>query len=128
MSYQELSYIHLWTILPALVIGLYLHLRTKGTRQHKLLGMLYMLLMFFTASVTFFMPANVGPRLFNHLGFIHIFSVIVVYEVPMAYLAIRRGDIEKHKSYMQGLYFGGLLLAAALTLMPGRTIHRFFFG
>lgn len=128
MSYEKLSYIHLWTILPALIIGMYLHLNAKGTKQHKIIGKIYMLPMFFTASVTFFMPALVGPTVFNHFGFIHIFSVIVVYEIPMAYFAIRRGDIEKHRSYMFELYFGGLMLAGALTFMPGRTIHVLFFG
>ena len=128
MSYQSLSHIHLWTILPALLLGLHLHLTHKGTDRHKLLGKIYMLLMFFTAAVTLLMPARVGPTLFGHIGFIHIFSCIVIYEIPMAYFAIRRGDVEKHRSYMVGLYFGGLLLAGALTFMPGRTIHSFFFG
>ncbi len=128
MGYESLAKLHLWTILPALIIGLVIHLNQKGTSPHKVLGRAYMGLMFFTATVSLFMGARVGPTLFNHFGFIHIFSLIVLYEIPMAYAAARRGDIARHRSYMVGLYFGGLLLAAALTLMPGRTIHVFFFG
>lgn len=128
MAYESLSKLHLWTILPALVIGLYIHLNTKGTSPHKYLGRVYMGLMFFTAAVSLFMSARVGPTLFGHFGFIHVFSIIVLYEIPMAYLAARSGDIIRHRSYMVGLYFGGLMLAAALALMPGRTIHTYFFG
>jgi uncharacterized membrane protein len=29
---------------------------------------------------------------------------------------------------MLGLYFGGLLIAGGLTLIPGRLLHRVFFG
>ena len=128
LGYESLSKLHLWTILPALIIGLFIHLGTKGTARHKFLGKVYMGLMFFTATVSLFMTARVGPTLFSHFGLIHFFSLIVLYEIPMAYLAARRGDIEKHRSYMVGLYFGGLMLAGALTLMPGRTIHTFFFS
>ena len=128
MSYETLSYVHLWTILLALIIGAFIHANAKGTRFHKSLGKVYMALMLITASVTLFMPARVGPSVFGHFGIIHIFTAIVLYEIPMAFIAIRNGNIEKHRSYMVGLYFGGLMLALALTLMPGRTIHRFIFG
>ena len=128
MGYEYLAKLHLWTILPALVIGMYILVRKKGTSHHRMVGKVYMLLMFFTALVSLFMPARVGPTLFDHFGFIHIFSAIVLYEIPMAYVTARRGDIKQHQSYMVGLYFGGLMLAAGLTLLPGRTIHLFFFG
>jgi len=29
---------------------------------------------------------------------------------------------------MLGVYFGGLVIAGALTLLPGRLLHRVFFG
>lgn len=64
MTYYQLAYLHLATIVPA-----------------------------------FFMPANVGPRLAGHFGFIHLF----------------------------GLYVGGILIAAAFTFTPGRLLHRLLF-
>ncbi|MCL5042876.1 MAG: hypothetical protein M1440_10540 [Gammaproteobacteria bacterium] len=47
--------------------------------------------------------AHVGPQIFNHFGFIHLFSVLVIYLVPMAYLYARRGDIKSHASSMVGM-------------------------
>jgi uncharacterized membrane protein len=128
MNYTQLSYVHLATIIPAFVIGTYLLLNRKGTPRHRLLGKIYMLLMLATAVVTLVMPAQVGPRLFNHFGFIHLFSVMVLYSVPAAYLAARKGDIATHKGNMIGIYIGGILIAGAFAFMPGRMLHQLIFG
>ena len=87
-----------------------------------------MSLMLFTALVTLFMPAEIGPRLFNHFGFIHLLSLLVLYSVPTAYFAARKGNIKAHKSNMQNLYFGDLILAGLFTLLPGRLINVWIFG
>jgi uncharacterized membrane protein len=128
MAYLELAYLHLATIVPAFLLGTYLLLNRKGTPRHKLLGKVYMLLMLVTASITLFMSAQVGPRLFGHFGFIHIFSLVVFYTVPAAYLAARSGKIRSHRANMMGLYVGGMLIAGAFTLAPGRLIHGWLFG
>jgi uncharacterized membrane protein len=41
---------------------------------------------------------------------------------------VRRGNIRGHRNAMLGLYWGGLLIAGGLTLLPGRLLHRLFFG
>jgi uncharacterized membrane protein len=61
MQYYYLAYSHLATIVPAFLIGTYLLIRRKGTPNHKLLGKIYMALMLVTATITLFMPAQVGP-------------------------------------------------------------------
>jgi len=121
-------YIHLATILPAFVLGTISFLLKKGTKTHKYIGRVYMLLMLFTAIVTLFMPAYVGPKLFNHFGWIHSFSLLTIYTVPTAYTAIKRGDVKAHKGKMIGLYIGAILVAGAFTFMPGRYIYQLFFG
>jgi len=128
MSYVQLAYLHLATILPAFVLGTYLLLKPKGTKPHKLLGKIYMLLMLATALVTLFMPARVGTRLFDHFGFIHAFSVWTLFSVTGGYVAIRYGNIEGHKYAMIGLYCGGILIAGSLAFEPGRLIHGWLFG
>ena len=128
MSYLQLAYLHLATIVPAFAIGTYLLLNRKGTDLHRLLGKIYMVLMLFTAISTLFMSAEVGPTLFGHLGFIHLFSALVLYEVPIAYIAVRNGNIKKHKSSMIGLYIGGILIAGSFTFMPGRLLNTWIFG
>lgn len=124
MSYIALAYLHLATILPAFIIGTYLLLRKKGTKRHKLLGKIYMLLMLSTAIITLFMPAEIGPRLFEHFGFIHLFSLLVFYSVPSAYFAAKNGNIKRHQGNMIGLYVGGLLIAGVFTFFPGRLLHE----
>ena len=99
----------------------------KGTRFHKTAGRIYMLLMLFTASVTLFMPANVGPRILNHFGWIHLFSFLTIYTIPTAYMAIRKGNVQAHKRKMLILYFSALIVAGGFTLFPGRYLHNLLF-
>ena len=128
MTYLQLAYLHLATILPAFMIGTYLMLRRKGTPVHKKLGKVYMALMLFTAIVTLFMSARVGPTLLDHFGYIHLLSVLVLYSVPMAYVAARKGNRRQHMANMMGVYIGGILVAGAFTLMPGRLLHSWLIG
>jgi len=127
VSYERLAWLHLGTILPAFAIGTALLFMRKGTPLHKLLGRVYMPLMLATAVITLLMPAAVGPKLFGHFGFIHIFSLLVLYSVPSAYLYARRGDVARHKKEMVGLYIGGMLIAGSLAFMPGRMLNQMLF-
>lgn len=127
-SYHDLMYIHLATVVPCFFIGGLLLLIKKGTVFHKKLGWVYFILMLFTATVTLFMSARVGPRLFNHFGYIHLFSFLTIWTIPRAYFAIKRGDIKAHKTAMILLYFGAIIIAGGFTFMPGRYLYQFFFG
>jgi uncharacterized membrane protein len=73
------------------------------------------------------MSAQVGPTLFDHFGFIHLLSVLVLYSVPSAYFAIKAGDVKKHKLNMIGLYIGGMVVAGGFTLVPGRFLGDLIF-
>lgn len=127
MTYLQLAYFHLATVLPAFFLGTYLMLRRKGTRQHKQLGVWFMLLMMVTSLVTLFMPAQVGPRFLGHFGFIHLLSLNVLICVPVAYVAAREGNIKRHQANMMGMYFFGLIVAGAFAFMPGRLLHHWLF-
>lgn len=128
MSYESLAYLHLASILPAFLIGTCLLLRRKGSPFHRALGRAYLLLMLATALTTLFMPARVGPSLLGHFGFIHLFSLLTLYAVPTAWRAAQQGDIATHRGNMIGLYVGGILIAGAFALMPGRLLHGWLFG
>lgn len=121
-------FIHLATVVPAFVLGTILLLIKKGTFFHQKTGQVYMILMLITAGVTLFMPAEVGPQLLNHFGWIHSFSFLTLYTVPTAYLAIRKGNITAHKRKMILLYVGAILIAEGFTFMPGRYLYQVFFG
>lgn len=128
MIYLQIAYLHLGTVFPAFLIGTYLLVSHKGTLWHKFLGKVYMLLMLFTALITLSMSAEVGPALLGHFGWIHLLSFLVLYSVPAAFLAARSGNIKSHRAHMIGLYVGGILVAGAFTLMPGRMLHDWFFA
>ncbi|WP_339916349.1 DUF2306 domain-containing protein [Yeosuana marina] len=127
MNYLDLMYLHLATVLPCFIIGTVLLVIKKGTTIHVNFGRIYMILMLFTAIVTLFMPAHVGPKIFNHFGWIHSFSFLTIYSVPTAYWAIKKGNVKAHKRKMILLYFGAIIIAGAFTFSPGRYLHDLFF-
>ena len=81
-----------------------------------------------TALVSLCMPARVGPQLLGHWGVIHLLSLFTLNVVPCAYLAARRGNIHAHRGNMIGLYVGGILVAGAFALAPGRLLHGWLWG
>lgn len=128
MTYMQLAYLHLATVVPAFGIGALQLWNRKGTPSHKLLGRIYMALMLATGLITLSMPAEVGPRFLNHFGYIHIFSFLALFGVPAAYIAARRGYIRAHRFAMISLYVGGILIAGAFAFSPGRMLHGWLFG
>lgn|SRR5688572_25971883 len=128
MTYTQLAYLHLATVVPAFAIGAFQLLRRKGTPLHRVLGKIYMVLMLATALITLAMPAEVGPRLLNHFGFIHSFSFLTLFSVPTAYIAARRGHIKAHRASMIWLYVGGILIAGSFAFGPGRMLNEWLFG
>ena len=127
MTYAQLMYLHLATVIPCFIIGSLLLLIKKGTFIHINAGRVYMVLMLITAIITLFMPAHVGPTILDHFGWIHSFSFLTLYTVPTAYLAIKKGDVKTHKRKMILLYFGAIIIAGGFTFVPGRYLHSLLF-
>lgn len=116
---------HLATVVPAFVLGTWqIFLSRKGSRGHRTVGAIYLALMTATAISTFFIrsliPGSLSP--------IHLFIPLTLFGVAGALWFARRGNIRGHRNAMLGLYFGGLLIAGGLTLLPGRLLHHVFFG
>lgn len=128
MSYKILMYFHLATVVPCFFIGTILLIIKKGTPFHIYAGRVFMILMLITAIITLFMPAHVGPTLFNHFGWLHLFSLLTLEGVPSGYLAIKKGNVKKHKRAMIQIYVGALLIAGGFTFVPGRYLYELFFG
>lgn len=128
MGYELLMYLHLITVVPCVFLGAAVFLMKKGTGQHKMIGKIYMTLMMITAILTLFMPAKVGAPFLGHFGFIHLFSLLTMFSVPRAIIAIRKGDLLGHKISMISLYVGAIVIAGAFTFTPGRYLHSIFFG
>jgi uncharacterized membrane protein len=113
--------VHLGTVLPALPFGAYLLLRPKGGRIHRLLGRLWAGMMVVTAISSFWLGSNGG------LSFIHLFSVATLLSIPVAVIAIRRGDVRRHRGAMTGMFIG-LVVAGAFAFSPGRLLHTWLTG
>ncbi len=126
--YDFLMFTHLVTVVPCIFLGALLLYKIKGTSLHRFLGKIYMALMFFTAVVSLFLQAQVGPQFLQHFGYIHLFSLLTLWTVPTAIMAIKKGDIKAHKRKMWLLYVGAIIIAGGFTLAPGRYLHTLLFN
>jgi len=116
--------LHIVAATSAFLIGLVILLRPKGTGFHKTLGWSWVVAMGTTAVSSFFITGLNG----HNLSIIHLISGWTVVALPMALFAIRNGNVVMHRRTMTGLYVGGLLIAGALTFIPGRLMYALFFG
>lgn len=120
--------IHVATIVPAFLIGTWLIVFSrKGARAHRGLGYLYLTLMTVTAIAALFVH-QLAPDAFLGLSPIHLFVPLTLASVCLALFGARTHNVAMHGGAMIGLYVGGLLIAGALTFLPGRIMHAVAFG
>src|SRR3989344_4426220 len=62
------------------------------------------------------------------LSFIHRTRGWTVVSLPMAVHAARRHKVQAHRRAMTGMFVGGLIVAGALTFLPGRLMGAIFFS
>ena len=116
-------WVHLATVVPAVPLGAWLLWRKrKGDMAHRIGGRLWALMMVATAIDSFWVRTITGG-----IGPIHLFSVLVMVQVPRAIWFARSGQIDRHLKTMRGVYFG-LLAAGFFAMAPGRTLWMFVFG
>ena len=116
---------HVYTVVPAAIIGAYILANRKGTPLHKFLGRIWIGLMIATSFSTFFIHSI---NLFFGFSPIHLLSIGVIFGSVMAVVEVRRGNIEAHKRYLVGNYLGGIVLAGLFTFIPGRIMNEVVFG
>ena len=108
--------IHLSAAVTALLLGIVMLVRPKGTRSHKLIGRTWAALMLAVAISSLWLPS------FLHFSWIHLFTLLTLIALPRAIWKIRHGDVRGHARSMKGLFFGALLIAGLFTLVPGRLL------
>jgi len=115
---------HTVAALTALVLGIAVLLRPKGTATHKLTGRIWVAAMAITAVTSFWIQ-----ELRHGDGFspIHILSIITLAALARAIYAIRHGNVKAHQRAMISA-FAGVLIAGAFTLLPNRIIGGWIFG
>jgi uncharacterized membrane protein len=119
--------VHLATVLPAFAIGTYqIFASKKGSPAHRALGYVYLILMSITAIAAIFIH-SINPTGFLGFSPVHLFVPLTAWSVYNAIVGARTHNIRRHRGAMIGLYIGGLLIAGALTFLPGRVMHQVFF-
>ena len=112
--------LHLVLALVALLLGLVMLLREKGTRSHRALGRVWVGAMLVVAITSFWIrDINDGG-----MSAIHLLSLWTLVALAVAPWAIRTRRRNTHRGFMIGTYLG-LVGAGTGTLLPGRIIGEF---
>lgn len=112
--------LHLVLALVALLLGLVMLLREKGTRSHRALGRVWVGAMLVVAITSFWIrDINDGG-----MSAIHLLSLWTLVALAVALWAIRTRRRNTHRGFMIGTYLG-LVGAGIGTLLPGRIIGEF---
>lgn len=117
--------IHVAAVLPAAVLGAYILLNRKGSRLHRLLGRIWMVLMAITSLSSFFIHEI---NLFHGFSPIHLLSVFVLVGIWRSISAARAHNIRAHRGTVIGMYIGGIVVAGLFTLVPGRIMNAVVFA
>lgn len=128
MSLTPVIAVHASAAVGALVTGPVALWARKGATQrptlHRAFGYAWVTLMVVTAVSAIFIRESHLP---NFAGFtpIHLLIPVTLAGLFGAFHALARGNIARHRSIMQKLYFGACVLAGVFTLLPSRLIGHF---
>ena len=110
--------LHLFTIVPCLVIGPCILFRKKGDRIHVILGRVWATLMIVSCLLTFGITHN------GSYSWLHGLAVFTLYQIIHGIRAIRKKDIRIHQRAMIGSYLGALIAFIFASITPNRLISN----
>jgi uncharacterized membrane protein len=116
---------HVITALVAVIIGGIQLISTKGTRQHQVLGYLWVSMMMYVSISSFFISEI---QLWGTFSPIHLLSAWTVITLCTGIYFARTGNIKAHQLNMQLLYGLALILTGLFTLLPNRVMGQMLFG
>lgn len=117
--------LHTASALVAIIVTLLIFTRPRGSGAHRVLGWIWVCTMLGVA-ITSFGISRDGP-VWGY-GWIHLLSAWVIAGIIYAIIQIRRGRVARHRGMMLGIVWGGLVIAGAFTLAPGRIMHAVLLG
>ena len=117
--------VHAVAAAGAFVVGLVQLMAPKGTLPHRALGWLWVSLMAVVAGSAFLIHEI---RLWGPWSPIHLLAVYTLVALPAAVLAARRHAVAQHRKAMISIFIGALVIAGALSFMPGRVMHAVVTG
>lgn len=114
---------HLGFALTALVLGPFALWSRKGSRQHRALGYLWVLVMLSAAISSLFIREFRMPNIAG-FGPIHLLTLATFFGIGSGLWFISQRRISAHQRSMRGTYIGGCLIAGLFTLLPGRFLGQ----
>ena len=128
---MQIIYAHATLALLAVPLGLYILLTKKGTKQHRILGRIWITFLIIVSLTAIFIQA-INP---GQYSLIHLLIPWTIGSLIYSIWNIKKFKNTKIERYkfahmysMIGVYVGALLIAGAFTLMPGRFFHEILFG
>lgn len=115
---------HLIFALLAIVIGALQLLLIKGSARHKILGYIWTIAMAIICLSSFGIKTVMPDGIFGGFSPIHLLSIWVLFQLARSIHFARNHEIARHRKTMVYTYFGGLIIAGAFTLMPGRLLYK----
>jgi len=124
--------VHAFAAMAAFLLGIIQFVAPKGTLPHRMLGVVWLVIMTAIAVSSIFIRPSLYPGLpiTQWFSFIHIFTVLTFYGVIQGSLFLVRGggNFKQHAKSFTGIFIGGLLIAGAFAFLPGRIMHQVVFG
>ena len=87
----------------------------KGDKTHKIIGWIWVILMFYVAISSYWIKELNG----GSYSWIHLLSIWTLISISLAIYFIRIRKVYLHKIFMVGTFIG-LFFAGIFTLLPGR--------
>ena len=119
-----LVWLHLGTIVTALVLTPTMLLRRRGDALHRQLGWVWAVSMFATAALSF----GIRGLASGGLSVIHILSAFTLVQVPRIIVSARRHHVARHRASVRAMVTGALLIAGFFTFPFHRLMGRWLFG
>ncbi|MCX8505013.1 MAG: DUF2306 domain-containing protein [Alphaproteobacteria bacterium] len=113
--------IHVVCVTPALILGGYLLWGAKGSRQHRVLGWIWVVLMSGAIISAFFIHTL---NQFYGLSWLHLLAIFSACSLILAVYSARRHRVQPHRRNMMGLYCVGLVGAGLFALLPARFLGK----
>ena len=128
---MQIIYAHATLALLAVPLGPYIFLTKKGTKQHKMLGRIWVIFLIIVSLTAIFIQ-TINPGQYSWIHLLIPFTLVSLIYSIWNIKKYKKTKIERYKySHMYsmiGVYVGALLIAGAFTLMPGRFFHHILFG
>lgn len=122
MNLSPIVIAHMVPAVAAVPLGAYV-VASRGGRWHKPAGRTWAALMLVVAATSFWITGLNGAR----WSPIHLLSVLTLLAIPYAVWRVRRGEVQKHRRTMTGVFIG-LLVAGVWASIPPRSFGTLVWG